>query len=363
MFMKNCWYVAAYDRELKDGGPLGRTLLGEPVVMFRDSRGRAIALEDRCCHRHLPLSLGQVTGDRVQCGYHGLEFDATGACVAVPGQSKVPPGAADPKAFPLVEKYGFPVDLDGRGGPCRRGPAARLVVGRIDPGWAHNPGAFLHIQCHYELITDNLLDLSHLGYVHTRTLGNDAIVDFPVKTERMEDRVRMSRWIQDRPPPPLFKTGGGFDGNVDRWQIVETQAPAHTVVYAGCGPVGAGEFGGRTEYTSGIHIRALNAPTPETEHSSFYFYAHVWDFRLDDAGWKQQMYDGFLMTFLEDVDILEAQQASLMRDPDRPLIDLNVDGPGLAARRMVAERIEAEKGGQKCDQKGSRVDGQTVAAR
>ena len=361
MFMKNCWYVAAYDRELKEGGPLGRTLLGESVVMFRDSRGRAIALEDRCCHRHLPLSLGQVTGDRVQCGYHGLEFDATGACVAVPGQSKVPPGAAV-KAFPLVEKYGFLWIWMGEAALADE--ALLPDWWWVDhPGWAHNPGAFLHIQCHYELITDNLLDLSHLGYVHTRTLGNDAIVDFPVKTERMEDRVRMSRWIQDRPPPPLFQTGGGFDGNVDRWQIVETEAPAHTVVYAGCGPVGAGEFGGRTEYTSGIHIRALNAPTPETEHSSFYFYAHVWDFRLDDAGWKQQMYDGFLMTFLEDVDILEAQQASLMRDPDRPLIDLNVDGPGLAARRMVAERIEAEKGGQKCDQKGSRVDGQTVAAR
>ena len=68
MFLKNCWYVAAYDRELEDGGPLGRTLLNEPVVMFRDSAGKAIALEDRCCHRQLPLSLGQVLGDRLQCG-------------------------------------------------------------------------------------------------------------------------------------------------------------------------------------------------------------------------------------------------------------------------------------------------------
>ncbi|NBP72451.1 MAG: aromatic ring-hydroxylating dioxygenase subunit alpha, partial [Alphaproteobacteria bacterium] len=51
MFLKNCWYVAAYDRELEDGGPLGRKLLNEPVVMFRDSAGKAIALEDRCCHR------------------------------------------------------------------------------------------------------------------------------------------------------------------------------------------------------------------------------------------------------------------------------------------------------------------------
>lgn len=343
MFLKDCWYVAAYDRELEDGGPLGRMLLGEPVVMFRDSTGRAIALEDRCCHRHLPLSLGQVAGDRLQCGYHGLEFDASGACVAVPGQSKVPPGAAI-RSFPLVEKYGF---LWIWMGDSDKADEALLPdwwwVG--DPGWGHNPGAFLHIKCNYELITDNLLDLSHLGYVHTRTLGNSAIVDFPVKTERTEDRVRMSRWIQDRPPPPLFEAGGDFDGMVDRWQIVETEAPAHTVVYAGCGPVGAGTFGGRTEYDEGIHIRALNAPTPETETSSFYFYAHVWDFRLDDAAWKQKMYDDFLMTFMEDVEILEAQQASLDRDPERPLIDLNVDAPGLAARRMLAERIAAEQGG------------------
>ena len=245
MFLKNCWYVAAYDRELEDGGPLGRTLLNEPVVMFRDSAGEAIALEDRCCHRQLPLSLGQVLGDRLQCGYHGLEFDATGACVSVPGQSKVPPGATI-RSYQLVEKYGFLW--------IWMGDAAEADKALIpnwwwvdDSGWGHNPGAFLYIQCNYELITDNLLDLSHLGYVHTKTRGNDAIVDFPVKTERTENQVRMSRWIEDKPPPPLFKTGGGFDGNVDRWQIVETEPPAHTVVYAGCGPVGAGIFGERLE--------------------------------------------------------------------------------------------------------------------
>ena len=205
MFMKNCWYVAAYDRELEDGGPLGRKLLDEPVVIFRDSKGTPVALEDRCCHRQLPLSLGAVTGDTLQCGYHGLEFDATGACVTVPGQSMVPPGAVI-RSYPLVEKWGFLW--------IWMGDAAQADEALIpdwwwvdDPGWGHNPGAFLHIACNYELITDNLLDLSHLGYVHQRTLGNDAIVEFPVKTERREDGVRMSRWIQDRPPPPLFKTG------------------------------------------------------------------------------------------------------------------------------------------------------------
>lgn len=337
MFLKNCWYAAAYARELEDGGPLGRTILNEPVAMYRVSNGAVAALEDRCCHRHLPLSLGAVVGDRLQCGYHGLEFDASGRCVAVPGQSRVPSGAAV-KSYPLVEKHGFLWIWMGEAPPdASMIPDWRWVS---DPGWAFNPGRLLHIRCHYELVTDNLLDLSHLGYVHRGTLGNDAIVDFPVRTERDGDMVRMTRWILDRPPPPLFKIAGNFEGTVDRWQIVETAPPGHTVVYAGCGPAGAGD--GSAEYDQGIRIRALNAPTPETETSTFYFYGHAWDFRIHDAAWKRQMHDGFLQTFLEDAAILEAQQRSLDRDPGRPLVDIGVDAPGLAARRTLAERIRTK---------------------
>lgn len=344
MFLKNCWYVAAYDRELEDGGPLGRTLLNEPVVLFKDSSGRAVALEDRCCHRHLPLSLGRVVGDRLQCGYHGLEFDGTGTCVGVPGQTKVPPGASV-RTFPLVEKYGFFWIWMGD---------ASLADETLvpdwwwveDKNWAYNTGALLQIKCHYELVTDNLLDLSHLGFVHSKTIGNSAIVDFPVHTERHENKIRMSRWIQDRPPPPLYSAGMKSENNVDRWQIVETEPPGYTVVYAGCGPVGAGVFGGPDEYADGIRLRALNAPTPETEDSTFYFYSHVWDFRIDDAVWKQKMYEDFLMTFMEDFEILEAQHASMKRASERPLIDLNVDGPGIAARQMLAESIAVELAGE-----------------
>ena len=344
MFMKNCWYAAAYSGELEGGSPLGRTLLNEPVVMYRTSDGTAVALEDRCCHRHLPLSLGTVIGDRVQCGYHGLEFDAKGQCIAVPGQSRVPPGAAI-RSWPLVERHGFLWIWMGDPGAADES----LIPDwwwTGDPGWGFNPGPLLHIRCNYELVTDNLLDLSHLGYVHKQTLGNDAIVDFPVKTERADDMVRMTRWIVDRPAPPLFQKAGGFDGMVDRWQIVESRPPGHTIVYAGCGPTGAGTPEGPREYDEGIHIRALNAPTPETDTSTFYFYGHVWDFRLDDDTWKQEMYDGFLQTFLEDVAILEAQQQSIDRDPERGWIDLAVDAPSLTARRQLEARIglEAENG-------------------
>ena len=92
MYLRNAWYVAAWGEEI-GSAPLGRTLLGEPVVLYRGADGKAVALADRCCHRGLPLSMGRVEGDRIRCGYHGLVFDPQGICVEVPGQPKIPPGA------------------------------------------------------------------------------------------------------------------------------------------------------------------------------------------------------------------------------------------------------------------------------
>src|SRR5579859_7388912 len=104
-FLRNQWYVAAEADEVTRT-PLGRLLLGEPVVMFRREDGKAVALEDRCCHRRAPLSKGKVIGDLIECGYHGFTFDASGACVRIPGQDRVPPSIGV-KAYPLVEQHGY----------------------------------------------------------------------------------------------------------------------------------------------------------------------------------------------------------------------------------------------------------------
>src|ERR1700684_2816640 len=87
MFLRNYWYVAATDTEI-GRKPLGRTL-GEPIVIFRSESGLPLTFEDRCAHRHLPLSMGKLVGDTLQCHYHGLRYDATGACVTVPGQDTI----------------------------------------------------------------------------------------------------------------------------------------------------------------------------------------------------------------------------------------------------------------------------------
>src|ERR1700746_2863554 len=103
MFLKNAWYVAAWASELGDQ-PLGRTIIGEPVVVFRTAGGNIAAFEDRCCHRHYPLSRGHIAGELLQCGYHGFQFDTTGRCVAIPSQ-RVVPDAARVRAYPVVERH------------------------------------------------------------------------------------------------------------------------------------------------------------------------------------------------------------------------------------------------------------------
>ena len=94
-FPINQWYVAALSKELKDA-PLARTLLGFPLVLFRCSDGSVAALEDRCCHRALPLSNGTLEERGIRCGYHGLLFDSQGKCIEVPGQDRIPGKARVP---------------------------------------------------------------------------------------------------------------------------------------------------------------------------------------------------------------------------------------------------------------------------
>src|SRR6187401_3606755 len=104
MFLKNYWYVAASTPEI-GRKPFRRIIMNEPVMMYRTGDGTPVALEDRCPHRRLPLSMGKlVSDDVIQCHYHGLRFDRTGACVRVPGQDMIP-ATARIKTYPVVDRY------------------------------------------------------------------------------------------------------------------------------------------------------------------------------------------------------------------------------------------------------------------
>ena len=105
MFPRNCWYVAAHAHEITDQ-LFARTFLNQPVILWRMADGSIGALEDRCPHRLVPLSTGKTVNGLVECGYHGLRFDATGNCAFVPGQDRAPQNAGV-RTFPVAERHGL----------------------------------------------------------------------------------------------------------------------------------------------------------------------------------------------------------------------------------------------------------------
>src|SRR5262245_28347173 len=328
MFLRNSWYVAAWDREV-GRTPRARTILGEPVVLYRTERGEPVGLEDRCCHRQLPLSMGTVLGNDLRCGYHGLKFDPSGKCVEIPGQDSIPP-QAKVRSYPLHEKYNWV--WIWMGDPAKADPA-------LIPNWwwaEHKDWAFtrpdmIPVKCDYRLIADNVLDVTHLAFVHASSIGAPSITEFPGSVEREERLVRFTRWIKDRPPPPMYKDAGGFPGNVDRWQIVEHIPPCFTVNFAGC-----------KDASRKIDVMALSAPTPETEKTTHYFFGFTRNFGLDDPAQEARFNAGMVKVFNEDIPILEAQQRALDANPGAPRVDIKVDAAPRAARRMLDALLAKE---------------------
>jgi len=328
-FLRNSWYIAAWDREITRG-LLARTILGEPIVLYRKEDGTPVALEDRCCHRSLPLSMGKLEGDDLRCGYHGLKFDASGKCIEIPGQASVPPQARV-RAFPLVERFNWIWIWMGE---PEKAEAALIPnwwwAGH--PEWAFTRPDRAHLKCNYQLIADNVLDVTHLAYVHAGSIGSSSITEFPATVEREKRLVRLTRWIKDRPPPPLYQKAGGFAGNVDRWQIVEHVPPCFSVNFAGC-----------KDAERKIDLMALSAPTPETSNTTHYFFGFVRNFGLGDPEMEKIFAVDMVSVFNEDFPVLEAQQRMLELKPGAPRVDIKVDAAPLAARRMLDAMLAKER--------------------
>ncbi|HEY5790764.1 MAG TPA: aromatic ring-hydroxylating dioxygenase subunit alpha [Gammaproteobacteria bacterium] len=339
MFLFNNWYVAAWADEVTTR-PLARRLLDLPVVLYRTASGRAVALEDRCPHRAVSLSQGMVDGELLRCIYHGMEFDCSGACVKVPGQPGIPDGARV-RNYPLVERDALLWIWMGE--PCRADPAViEPWPYHVDPEhWGWKSTTYL-IRANYELIHDNLLDLSHLAYVHQRTVGGAAPeIHFAakVKTEKSERGVVVTRWLLDSPPPPTYAKNVRFKGHVDRWQEV-TFRPGFCNIYSGAVDVGQGAFEGNR--SGGFQNRNLNAITPESATTTHYFWSGANGYRVGEPGITEAHFDELARTFLEDKEVLEDQQRRLADDPQRPWVNIHGDLAGIYARRIV-ERLRNEE--------------------
>ncbi len=339
MYVRNAWYVACTVDEIAVA-PLGRSICGQRMVLFRSEGGAVSALEDFCPHRGAPLSLGRVREDgRIVCGYHGLVMGGDGRCIGMPGQ-RVRPTI---RSYPALERHGFVWVWPGEKGaadPARLHP----LPWAGSPNWAYGGGLY-HVRCDYRLMIDNLMDLTHETYVHATSIGQPEIEDAAPDTRVEGDSAITSRFMSNIAAPPFWRAA--LRGNhladevpVDRWQICRFSPPSHVMIEVGVAHAGHGGYDAPPERK--VSSVVVDFITPETDTSIWYFWGMARNFNVEDQALTAAIRDGQAAIFGEDVGILEAQQRSLSEQPSRHLMRLNIDMGGFEARRIL-ERLVAEE--------------------
>lgn len=340
MYIKNCWYVVAWSKDITDQ-PFSRKVLGESIVIYRAANDRIGALENRCPHRHLPLSMGRIDGDFIQCGYHGLSFDTSGRCVAVPSQDTIPPKACV-KSYPAQEQYGWV--WVWMGDPAAADIALIPDFSKLtDAGFAA-VGKTNYVRSNYRLVTDNLMDLSHVGFVHTSTIGNAGMGEKgELKVTKSDSGVRVLRTVPDIAPPPAYIASGELPAgkNIDRWQIIDFLAPCFVMIHAGGAEAGSGALEGR--YEQGLNFWVINAMTPETEESTHYFWASIRCHDIDNPVVDKLLFSQVAEAFEEDRVILEAQQQVLSERGDSWDVSLKADAGCFQTRHVLNKLLKVEQ--------------------
>ena len=335
LFLKNRWYVAAQLSELA-AGPVGRRILSESVVVYRQQDGALGALEDACSHRRAPLSKGKVVREGLQCGYHGMIYGADGKCRLVPSQAKVPP-TAKVRAYPVAEKYGYAWVWPGDPTLADAALLPDIADHTFVEGWGHVYG-YHNISAYYELLTDNLLDLTHVKYVHASTLGHDGIDTSVAEIATEGDAVRSSMFMADQVPAPLFQFLSGTSGKrMDFWTEMLWHAPAYMFLETGVGEVGA-------PHHEGVALCSTHFLTPETDTTTHYFWQVARNKLLDVEGLDDNLYIQLRGAFDEDKQMLESQQAVLGHQDIRTVRAASLQQDLGASRcRMVIEKMSREE--------------------
>jgi phenylpropionate dioxygenase-like ring-hydroxylating dioxygenase large terminal subunit len=319
MFVRNCWYMIAWDHEIPqeqaNGHIFSRTVLGEPIVVYRASSG-LVALADRCVHRGAPLSKGRLEGDNLRCGYHGLVFNPQGQCRWIfvwMGE----PEKADVKQLP----DNFSCD---------------------SPDWKNVPG-YMHYDTNYLLICDNLLDFSHLSYVHEKTLGGSLAIaqarpTVDEVTKEGQRGLRLQRSVSEAPPSPFYNRIHPFKGLLDRWWDYEFLLPGTLLMKSGGRPSKT-----NTLDTGEVELHSCQTVTPETENSTHYFFQQGHKTGQGDDTLAQAMHEILIKAFHEDKDMIGAQSACLDLAPDFEMLPLHLDGALTRFRRLIESEIARER--------------------
>lgn len=336
-FIRNAWYMAAWSEELGEA-LLARRVAGCALVLYRGADGAPAALDDRCPHRFAPLSRGRRDGDAIACGYHGLVFDRSGVCVRNPFDDRIPARAAV-RAWPLHERDG--VVWLWRGDPTAADPALIPDFSMLAEGpHSRTLHGYVLMKAGYEYGADNLMDLSHIEFVHTGSFAGAGVIfagEHQVISEG--DALRSNWWMPGVKAPA--HTAGIYppDMITDHWLDMHWNAPASMHLEIGATPAGQPR-------EAGIIVQQAHILTPETDGTTHYFWATTVGTPTgapDMTGTVRQL---MAQAFdLEDKPIIEAAFANLEGQDfwDQPPVSIGVDRGGVLARRKVQELLKRER--------------------
>jgi phenylpropionate dioxygenase-like ring-hydroxylating dioxygenase large terminal subunit len=304
---RNAWYMAGWDHDLAPGALHAISILGEPLVLFRAAGGLAV-FEDRCPHRAAPLSLGRCEGETLRCMYHGVRFAADGSCVEIPGQDTLPP-QLKVRTYPALERHS--ALWVWMGDPARADETAiPPFVGYRDPAWALGTGR-VDYDAPARLIHDNLLDLTHISYVHAESFagGSQASADgwlgARVDTRSHERGVTVERSMPGMPPNPAG--GGGAAESADVWSCYDFLIPGVFIQTTERYPRGTMDAStpARCPEANQFSTFTCQAVTPLTADTTSYFWA--FGPQADQAERKDFFVALGAKAFAEDKRMIEAQ--------------------------------------------------------
>jgi phenylpropionate dioxygenase-like ring-hydroxylating dioxygenase large terminal subunit len=342
--IRNAWYVGLWSSELPAGKLVPQKILNEPVVFFRKEDGQPAAMIDRCSHRFVPLSMGALLpGNRVQCPYHGLEFASDGKCVNNPHPPCTISPAAHLRSFEVVEKHSMIWIWMGDK------PADQSLIpdySFIDSSPALNvtdPG-YLNIKANYELIVNNLLDLSHVVYLHAGVLGSAGIVQSDVEVETTGDVVRVSRFARDVETPGMFKMMAP-EGKLERgdsFTSIAWYAPSNLLLKTGSCKTGQPQ-------ETGTGYLAIHLLTPETGRTTHYRFSAVrWNVLTQGDELNEQIRQKIAelrhYAFAEqDGPVVEAQQRRIDESETvlQPVL-LKIDAGPVRCKRVLDEMLSRD---------------------
>jgi phenylpropionate dioxygenase-like ring-hydroxylating dioxygenase large terminal subunit len=332
----NCWWVVAAAAEVTRK-PLCRWLLDQRVVLFRTQAGAPVALEDRCAHRWAPLSQGKLLGDEIACPYHGFRYDSRGACALVPTQSHVP-GALQVRSYPVREHAAFVWIWTGA--PDKADPALLPDIPELpEPTYLHVMG-YMDVNCNYMGLQENLLDPTHVPYVHTN-VGQGAWRAPPTEVKVTDRNVT---FIYCNPEGALASYEAQPMGVAAGTKVRRTDWG--TFASPACNVSGNDIEVAATEAGT-YKLVTVHCTTPVSPNRTHYWWLFAQNYGQHIPNLKEDLAALLIAAFKQDKEILEAIQETRdreLRGDSAPEVIVRADRAAVEARRIVERMLSAEPG-------------------